>query len=86
MEADKDLMENAIHPLALGRKNYLFARSHEVAQRATVIYSLLGTCQLHGVNPWQWLADVIRRLLTHRAKRVTKRLPYHWKQSQKGRS
>ena len=51
IEVDNNLVENVIRPLAVGRKNYLFAGSHAAAERAAVVYSLLGTCKLHGVNP-----------------------------------
>ena len=78
VEIDNNLIENGLRPLALGRKNYLFAGSHEAAQRAAVVYSLLGTCKLHGVNPWEWLADVFRRIPTHPAKLVADLLPHRW--------
>ena len=63
LEIDNNLVENTIRPLALGRKNYLFAGSHKAAQRAAMVYSLLGTCKLHGVNPTQWLAYVLANIL-----------------------
>lgn len=63
LEIDNNLVENTIRPLALGRKNYLFAGSHEAAQRAAMVYSLLGTCKLHGVNPTQWLTHVLANIL-----------------------
>ena len=72
-------MENAIRPIALGRRNYLFSGSHEAAQRAAVIYALLATCKKHEVNPEQWLSDVLDRIPTHPMKRVHELLPHHWK-------
>ena len=51
VEIDNNLIDNRIRPIALGRKNYLFAGSHAAAQRADIQYSLLITCALHGVNP-----------------------------------
>ena len=51
VEIDNNLVDNRLRPLALGRKNYLCAGSHDAAQRAAVVYSPLGTCKLHGVNP-----------------------------------
>jgi len=63
LEIDNNLVENAIRPLALGRKNYLFAGSHKGARRAGMVYSLLGTCKLHGVNPTQWLTHVLANIL-----------------------
>lgn len=80
IEIDNNLVENAIRPIALGRKNYLFAGSHEAAQRAAVIYSLLATCKKHAVNPQLWLSDVLSRIPTHPMRRVHELLPHYWKQ------
>ena len=79
IEIDNNLVENAIRPIALGRKNYLFAGSHEAAQRAAVIYSLLATCKKHEVNPQTWLTDVLSLVPTHPHKKVGELLPHHWK-------
>ena len=78
IEIDNNLVENAIRPIAIGRKNYLFAGSHNAAQRAAVIYSLLATCKKHDINPYEWLADVLARIPTHPAKRVHELLPHRW--------
>ena len=56
---DNNLIENSIRPVALGRKNYLFAGSHEAAQQAAVIYSVLATCKLHGVEPFAYLTKTL---------------------------
>lgn len=61
LEIDNNLMENAIRPVALGRKNWLFAGSHDAAQNIAMYRSLFGTCQLNGINPNIWL----RYVLTH---------------------
>ncbi|MBK8874556.1 MAG: transposase [Bacteroidetes bacterium] len=50
LEIDNNLVENAIRPVAIGRKNYLFAGSHDAAQRAAMIYSMLGTCKCKAQN------------------------------------
>ena len=47
---------------AVGRRNYLFAGSHTGAQRAAIAYSILSTCHLLGINPTEYLADVLPRL------------------------
>jgi transposase len=78
IEIDNNLVENAIRPIALGRKNYLFAGSHGAARRAAVIYSLLATCKKHDVNPQAWLADVLARIPTHPARQVSDLLPHRW--------
>jgi transposase len=62
LEVDNNLIENSIRPVALGRKNYLFAGSHVGAQRAAIVYSLLGSCKLQGINANQYLQDVLQRL------------------------
>ncbi len=76
---DNNLIENTIRPVALGRKNYLFAGSHEAAQRAAMMYSFLGTCKINDVNPQLWLNDVIGRIPDHKANRLEELLPNNWK-------
>jgi len=56
---DNNLIENSIRPVALGRKNYLFAGSHEAAQQAAVIYSILATCKLQYVEPFGYLTKIL---------------------------
>jgi Transposase IS66 family len=50
-ELDSNLIENKIRPLALGRRNYLFAGSHDGAQRIAMMYSFFGSCAANGINP-----------------------------------
>lgn len=59
---DNNLIENAIRPLALGRKNYLFCGNDASAYRAAIVYSLIGTCKAAGVEPRQWMEDVLRQM------------------------
>lgn len=59
LQIDNNLIENTIRPLALGRKNYLFAGSNKAAQRLAMMYSFLGTCKAQGVNPYLWLKKVL---------------------------
>jgi len=54
----------------LGRKKYLFAGSHEAAQRATMIYSFFATCKKHEVNPFQWLKYTLENIMTINHKRL----------------
>ncbi len=76
---DNNLAEQAVRPLALGRKNYLFCRTHEAACHAAVIYSLLGTCKLWNVNPEQWLTEVFSRIQDCSVRRLEELLPHKWK-------
>lgn len=62
LQIDNNLVENSIRPVALGRKNYLFAGSHERAQDAAMLYSLFATCRLHNVNPEKWLTSLFENI------------------------
>jgi len=75
LRIDNNLVENSIRPVALGRKNYLFAGSHDAAQNAAMIYSLLATCKMNNVEPFQWLKDVLTRISDHPANQLHKLLP-----------
>ena len=79
VEIDNNLVENRVRPIALGRKNYLFAGSHAAAANAATIYSLLSTCQLHEVHPQEWLMDILRRVETTPDEELHTLLPHHWK-------
>ncbi len=74
-QIDNNLIENSIRPVALGRKNYLFAGSHESAQRAAMIYSLLATCKLNNVEPFNWLRNTLETIPDHKANQLTTLLP-----------
>ena len=78
---DNNLAENAIRPVTLGRKNYLFCGNHEAAENMAVICSLLGTCKEQNVNPRMWLNDVIAKMpyMTKASEKELKQLlPQHW--------
>jgi transposase len=62
LQIDNNLVENSIRPVALGRKNYLFAGSHERAQDAAMLYSLFATCRLHQVNPEKWFTHLFENV------------------------
>ena len=79
IEIDNNLVENAIRPVALGRKNYLFAGNHEAAQRIAIIYSFMACCKMNEVNPHTWLQDVLFRIQEHPVNRISELLPHRWK-------
>lgn len=79
LQIDNNPVENAIRPVAIGRKNYLFAGSHEAAQRAAMIYSLFATCRLHKINPYHWLKDVLERMHLYTTSNIAELLPQNWK-------
>lgn len=79
LEIDNNLVENAIRPNALGRKNYLFAGSHEGAKRAAMFYSFFGTCKKNNVNPYQWLKKVLEVIPDYLANKLADLLPQNLK-------
>lgn len=78
LEIDNNTAENALRPIALGRKNYLFMGSDAGGRRAAILYSLIRTCERHGVNAWEYLRDVLIRISTHPASRIDELLPHLW--------
>ena len=72
---DNNMIESQIRPLALGRKNYMFARSHRDAFYAAILYTLPGTCKLNGINPYHWLIDVLQRIDNHDVNKLHELLP-----------
>ncbi len=83
LEIDNNLVENAIRPVALGRKNYLFAGSEEGAKWAAILYSLLGSAIRHGHNPFEYLRDVLSRLPDFPVNRLEALLPANWEPAKK---
>jgi transposase len=75
LEIDNNLAENAIRPIALGRKNYLFAGSTRGAERAAMFYSFFGTCKKNGVNPFEWLKKVLEVIPTYKVNKLQELLP-----------
>lgn len=83
IKIDNNLAENAIRPLTISRKNFLFCGNHEAAENTAVICSLLATCKAQEVNPREWLNDVITQLPAYlekgSGKEVKELLPNAWK-------
>lgn len=75
---DNNPIENAIRPVALGRKNWLFAGSETAGQRAAAIMSLLATAKANGRDPHAWLTDVLTRLPTTKDRDIDTLLPHRW--------
>ena len=70
--------ERALRGIAIGRKNWLFAGSDRGGERAAAMYTLIATAKLNNVNPQAWLADVLRRIADHPARRLNELLPWNW--------
>lgn len=72
---DNNPIENAIRPIAIGKKNWLFAGSERAGKRAAAIQSLLGTARLNGLEPNAWLKDVLEKLPLWPISRIDELLP-----------
>ena len=77
---DNSLSERIIKLVALGRKNWLFSGSDEGARRAAILYSLIASCKLCGIDPFVYLRDVLERVNTHPANRIDELTPPQWKE------
>jgi transposase len=71
--------ERALRGIALGRKSWLFAGSDRGGERAAVMYTLIQTARLNGVDPQAWLADVLARINDHNIHKLEQLLPWNWK-------
>jgi transposase len=79
VEIDSNVVERTIRPLALNRKNALFAGSDGGGEHWAILASLIETCKLNGIDPQAYLADVFARLVTgHSASRIHELLPWCW--------
>ena len=76
---DSNPVERALRGVAVGRRNYLFAGSAGGGRRAALIYSLIETCKLNGVEPYAYLKDVLTRLPTLKARDLDTLLPWRWR-------
>ena len=76
IEIDNNTAERSIRPLVLGRRNYLFAGSDGGGQSAAVIYSLIGTARLNGIEPYTYLRTVFERIAEHPINRIDELLPW----------
>ena len=74
-QIDNNLIENSIRPVALGRKNYLFAGSHHAAEQAAIIYSLLACCKINKVEPFKWLKNTLNVIPDYPANQLDRLLP-----------
>jgi len=78
LEVSNNAAENAIRPVTLGRKNWLFAGSDSGGMRAAILYTLIRSARLNGVEPEAWLRDVLSRIADHPINRVDELLPWAW--------
>lgn len=82
-EIDNHLVENAIRPTAIGKKNFLFIGHPGAGWRSAVIYSVLGSCRRFGINPHEYLEDVLRRLPEMKITEIETVTPKAWAKAKK---
>ena len=78
-ELDNNGVENAIRPVAVGRRNWLFAGSESGGRRAAILFSLVTTCKRLHIDPQAYLTDVIARVGAHKLSRIDELTPRAWK-------
>ncbi len=79
LKIDNNGAEQALRPIVLGRKNWLFAGSEAAAHRTAILCSLVQPCKHLQINPFVYLRDVIERVSTHPARLVLELTPREWK-------
>ncbi|MDP6658099.1 MAG: IS66 family transposase [Nitrospinaceae bacterium] len=79
LKPDNNTSENAIRPLALGRKNWMFTGSERGARATALFLGLIQSCKACEVNPWEYFDDMLRRIMSHPVNRLGELLPDQWK-------
>jgi transposase len=84
LEIDSNLVENAIRPCAVGRKNWLFIGHPEAGDRSAILYSLMASCRLHEINPYDYLKDVFTRIPSATTSQLEQFIPSEWAKTHRG--
>ena len=78
IEIDNNIAKRAMRPIALGRKNYLFAGSDRGGEAAATFYSLIETCKLNNINPQDYLTDMLSCIADHQINKIDQLLPQNF--------
>jgi len=78
LKPDNNLAENAMRPVAVGRKNWLFVGSERGGRAAALFMGLIASCKARGINPWEYFDDMLRRIMSHPVNRLRELLPDTW--------
>ena len=83
VEIDNNLVENAIRPTAIGKKNWLFIGEADAGQRSAIVYTLIECCRRRGLNPFAYLRDVLTRLPNMTNRQIPEVTPEAWSKSRR---
>jgi transposase len=83
---DNNALEREMRTIAVGRRNWTFCGSEDGGAWAARLYGLLGTCRLQGVNPYEWLQDVLTRVRRHPPERMAELTPRQWAATRRARA
>ena len=78
LDIDNNISERALRMVVIGRKNFMFAGSEAGAWRAAIIYSLVASCKVNGIDPFAYFRDVLEKVSTHPADKIDELLPSNW--------
>ena len=78
IEVDNNLVENAIRPTAIGKKNWLFIGQVEAGQRGAILYTIVEACRTRGIDPFEYLKDIFTRLPHATNQQVHELIPATW--------
>jgi len=78
LELDNNTVERAMKPVAIGRKNWMFAGSQRGGKAMAIAFTLIETAKLNGVDPQAWLTDVLSRIADHKINRIDELLPWNY--------
>jgi hypothetical protein len=78
VEIDNNLVENAIRPTALGKKNWLFMGDADAGERGAIIYTVMESCRRRGIDPYAYLKDVLTRLPRMTNRQIPEVTPEAW--------
>jgi len=78
LRPDNNVAENAIRPIAVGRKNWLFVGSERAGRAAALYMSLIKSCKDCDINPWEYFDDLLKRIMSHPVNRLRELLPDKW--------
>jgi hypothetical protein len=78
LEIDNNLVENAIRPTAVGKKNWLFIGEADAVHRSALIYTIVASCRQHGIDPFEYLRDVLGRLPSATTSDIPHLTPAAW--------